>query len=133
MTKKRLNKTAVLNELSGQSVFFKEPEGTERNTERKSERTEIRSEERTENRTVDIPVRRPTKRYSFEFYEDQLVRLRQTRIEAQMKGESVFLSEIVRQALDEFFTKQDTDRTEKRSEIRSHGNPYGKANEKRPA
>jgi hypothetical protein len=129
MSRKRLNKDAVLNELSGQSVFFKEPEGTER----KSERTEIRSEERTENRTVDIPIRRPTKRYSFEFYEDQLVRLRQMKIEAQMKGESVFLSEIVRQALDEFFTKHDSDRTEKRSEIRSHGIPYGKANEKRPA
>jgi hypothetical protein len=133
MTKKRLNKTAVLNELSGQSVFFKEPEKTERNTERKTARTEIRSEERTENRTVDIPIRRRTKRYSFEFYEDQLVRLRQMKIKAQMKGESVFLSEIVRQALDEFFSKHDSTRSEKRTEVRSNGNTVGIPNEKRPA
>ena len=122
MSKKPLNKAGVLNELSGQSVFFKQPDETERNTERNTERTEIRSEERT----VDIPIRRRTKRYSFEFYEDQLVRLRQMKIEAEMKGESVFLSQIVRQALDEFFTKHESDRTEKRSEIRSHGNPNGK-------
>ena len=122
MSKKRLNKADVLNELSGQSVFFKQPNETERNTVRKSERTDIRS--------VSVPVRRLTKRYSFEFFEDQLIRLRQIKIEAEMKGESIFLSQIVRQALDEFFDKHDTDRTENRSEIRTHGNPSGKANEK---
>lgn len=104
MSKKRLNKAGILNELSGQSVFFKGPD----ETERKSERTEIRSE----NRSVHIPLRRRTKRYSFEFFEDQLVRLRQMKIEAEMKGESVFLSQIVRQAMDEFFAKHETDRTE---------------------
>ena len=128
MSKKRLDKEGVLNELSGQSVFFKQPKKTERNNVRISERTDIRSEIRS----VDLPVRRRTKRYSFEFFEDQIIRLRQMKIEAVMQGKSIFLSQIVRQALDEFFEKHDTNRTEKRSEIRTHGNPFGKANEKRP-
>jgi hypothetical protein len=124
MSKKRLDKAGVLNELSGQSVFFQQPVQTERNTVRKSARSEIRS--------VDVPVRRRTKRYSFEFYEDQIIRLRQIKIETEMKGESIFLSDIVRQALDEYFEKHDSDRTENRSEIRAHGRTFGKANEKRP-
>ena len=132
MSKKRLDTAGVLNELSEQSVFFKQPENTERKTVRKSARTEFRSEKRS----VDLPIRRNTKRYSFEFFEDQIIRLRQIKIEAEMKGESIFLSQIVRQALDEFFDKHDTDRTEKRSDIRTHGNPVGnpngKPNEKRP-
>ena len=128
MSKKRLDKAGVLNELSGQSVFFQEPEKTERKSVRKSARSEIRSE----NRSIDVPVRRRTKRYSFEFYEDQIIRLRQIKIETEMIGESIFLSEIVRQALDEYFEKHDSDRTENRSEIRAHGRTFGKANEKRP-
>ena len=128
MSKKRLDKAGVLNELSGQSVFFQQPVQTERKTVRKSARSEIRSE----NRSIDVPVRRRTKRYSFEFYEDQIIRLRQIKIETEMKGESIFLSEIVRQALDEYFEKHDSDRTENRSEIRTHGRTFGKANEKRP-
>jgi hypothetical protein len=128
MSKKRLDKEGVLNELSGQSVFFKQPKKTERNNVRISERTDILSEIRS----VDLPVRRRTKRYSFEFFEDQIIRLRQMKIEAVMRGESIFLSQIVRQALDEFFEKHDTNRTDKRSEFRTHGNPFGKATEKRP-
>jgi hypothetical protein len=57
---------------------------TERDNERTSERTEIRTELRSENRSVVLPLKRRTKRYSFEFYEDQLVRLKQLKIKAEM-------------------------------------------------
>ena len=129
MSKKILDTAGVLNELSGQSVFFKQPGKNERISVRKSDRSEIRSEKRT----VDLPIRRTTKRYSFEFYEDQILRLRKIKIEAGLEGESIFLSEIVRRALDEYFEKHETDRTENRSDIRTHGNSFGKMNEKRPA
>ena len=121
MSKKRLNTIGVLNELSGQSVFFQRPTQTERKTVRKSDRSE--------KRTVMLPVRRSTKRYSFEFYEDQIARLRKIKTEAGLRGENIFLSEIVRQALDAYFHQQETERTENRSEIR----PFGEANGKSPA
>ena len=129
MNKKKLDTAGVLNELSGQSVFFKQSEKNERISVRKSDSSEIRSEKRT----VDLPIRRTTKRYSFEFYEDQILRLRKIKIEAGLEGESIFLSEIVRRAMDEYFEKHETDRTENRSDIRTHGNSFGKTNEKRPA
>ena len=128
MNKKKLDTAGVLNELSGQSVFFKQPEKNERISVRKSDRSEIRSEKRT----VDLPIRRTTKRYSFEFYEDQILRLRKIKIEAGLEGESIFLSEIVRRALDEYFENHDTDRTENRTEFRTYGNSYEKPNEKTP-
>jgi hypothetical protein len=129
MSKKKLDTIGVLNELSGQSVFFQQPAETERKSVRNSDRSEIR----TKKRTVDLPVRRTTKRYSFEFYEDQILRLRKIKIEAGLEGESIFLSEIVRRALDEYFQNHDTDRTENRSEFRTHGNSFEKPNEKRLA
>ena len=69
-----------------------------RSPERNSERTVFRSE----NRTVSLPLKRRTKRYSFEFYEDQLMRLKQLKLQTEMSGENVALSEMVRTALDEF-------------------------------
>jgi hypothetical protein len=71
-------------------------------TERFSERSEFR----TENRTVDLPLKRRTKRYSFEFYDDQLTQLKRLKMQAEMSGESVSLSEIVRVALDDYLKRQ---------------------------
>lgn len=50
-------------------------------TERITERSEKRTDYRTEKRSDDFPVKRRTKRYSFEFYEDQLIKFvrRQTK------------------------------------------------------
>ncbi|MEP7288436.1 MAG: hypothetical protein ABI947_22015 [Chloroflexota bacterium] len=77
-----------------------------RKSERISERTEIRSES-TSN---DIPLFRSPKRratrYSFEFYEDQLLRLKQLKFAAEMAGEKATLSDFVREALDEYLKKQ---------------------------
>lgn len=69
-----------------------------RSSERKSERTVFRAE----NRTVSLPVKRKTKRYSFEFYEDQLIRVSKLKIQAEMSGENISKSEIVRAALDDY-------------------------------
>lgn len=73
-------------------------EKTERFSERKSERTE----KRTVFRTGDLPLKRPTKRYSFEFYEDQISKLKQLKVEAEMSGENLSLSEMARQAFDDY-------------------------------
>ncbi len=85
--------------------------------ERNSERTKFRTEKRSENRTVTkpkpdsqkatLPIKRQTKRYSFEFYDDQLTKLRQLKIEAEMRGERIVLSEMVRQAFDEYLKGRD--------------------------
>lgn len=75
---------------------------SERNTDRSSERTELRTEVRSENRSVTLPLKRRTKRYSFEFYEDQIVKLKQLKIQAEMDGESITLSDMARIAMDEY-------------------------------
>lgn len=119
--KKKLNEAGIVNELSGRSVFFSDPtppraqshspafqqhdeeQQTERKTVRKSERTENRSEYRSEKRTPSsLPIKRSTKRYSFEFFADQIVTLKQLKRQAEDRGESLTLSDIVRQALDEY-------------------------------
>ena len=78
--------------------------------ERKHERTDIRSELRTEERSdirsQKLPFKRLTKRYSFEFYEDQIVWLKKIKIKTEMEGNQIAMSEIVREALDEYLEKQ---------------------------
>jgi hypothetical protein len=70
----------------------------ETTTERKSERTEIRSEKRS----VTIQTKRLTRRYSFEFFDDQITKLKKLKHEAEMRGERLTLSDIARQALDDY-------------------------------
>ncbi len=67
--------------------------------ERKTERTEIRSEDRT---SQSLPIRRRSRRYSFEFYDDQIFRLQQLKREAEDRGEKVTLSDMARAALDQY-------------------------------
>ncbi len=74
-------------------------------TERNPERTDNRADYRTENRTV-LPVKRQTKRYSFEFYVDQLTSLKRLKNHVEEKGENISLSDIVRQALDYYLKEQ---------------------------
>ncbi len=75
---------------------------TERNSVRKSERTEKRSEYRTDIRTDRLPIKRKTKRYSFEFYDDQLTGLKNLKHRVEAAGENITLSEMVRQAVDTY-------------------------------
>jgi len=81
--------------------------------ESKPNRSEIRTENRTEERTKvrselrshKLPIKRRTKRYSFEFYDDQIQQIRQIKIKTEMNGESIAMSEVVREALDQYLNK----------------------------
>jgi hypothetical protein len=101
---------------------------SEKRTEDRSEiRTEERTEERTDNRTAKLPVKRITKRYSFEFFEDQITHLKQIKYQTEMTGERIAMSVIVREALDEYLRNRTDekpfDRTEERSETRTEKRP----------
>lgn len=92
------------------SPFFTESPSTasapseNRTTERNSEHTEIRPLFRTEKYSTTLPTKRRTKRYSFEFYEDQLLKMKQLKYQAEMNGERLSLSDIVRVALDDYLS-----------------------------
>lgn len=53
-----------------------------------------------------LSYKRRTKRYSFEFYEDQIFSIKRLIYEAHLTGENISQSDIVRQALDEFLDKR---------------------------
>ena len=91
----------------------------ERTENRTEDRSEIRTEERTETRTTGLPLKRITKRYSFEFFEDQITRLKQIKYQTEMTGERIAMSVIVREALDEYLHNRSEDRTEERTDNRS--------------
>lgn len=104
-------------------------ESTREISERESVREFTRTEPRSESRAVVLPLKRRTKRYSFEFYEDQLVKLKQLKIQAEMAGESLSLSDMARAAMDMYLEgKEVIDRTE----IRTPGNSFGEPDGRRP-
>jgi hypothetical protein len=77
---------------------------TEMRAENRShEEAQVRPEKRTE-----LPYKRATKRYSFEFYVDQVQAIRKMKVQAEMEGKSLNQSDIVRQALDEYLSKNAT-------------------------
>ena len=71
---------------------------TERFSERKTERPELRSS--------TLPYKRRTKRYSFEFYDDQILAIKRLVYEANLSGENISQSDIVRTAVDEYLQKE---------------------------
>jgi hypothetical protein len=129
---KKLNTSAIQNELSGQSVFFKEkPISTsDRKLPKESIESEVRSvREVRDVRDVRTFVKRERKRHPFDIYRDQLEKLQQMKSEYMMKtGDMKSMSEMVREALDLFIENynnrtertgrpdptQRTERTEKR-------------------
>lgn len=84
----------------GREVF--DAASTARSNERTNEDANVRTENRSLFRTVDLPQKRLTKRYSFEFYEDQIIALKQLRVRAELDGRNLNLSQLVRHALDLF-------------------------------
>ena len=68
-----------------------------------NERTIFRTDADPNGRTALPSKRRLTRRYSFEFYEDQILHLKKLKFEAEMQGGTLYLSDIVRQALDRYF------------------------------
>lgn len=117
MSKKKLSVAAITNELKGASVFFanrtdtSQPPQMSSNTHPEtsppvaSQRTDFRTKIRTEKRQIELPVRRRTRRYSFEFYDDQIVKLKRLKYEAEMRGERVSLSDFARDALDDYLKR----------------------------
>lgn len=107
-----IQKPAPLPSVAQEVVFAPQPSATEeknpqtdRKTVRKYARTEKRTQNRPENRSV-LPIKRKTKRYSFEFYDDQLTRLKRIKNRVEMDGGTIALSDIVRQALDNYLEEQ---------------------------
>lgn len=96
-----VNMTGIV-PIKSKTVYEDNSRTSERKTVRNYERSEDRTENRSENRTATLPLKRRTKRYSFEFFDDQIVTLKQLKIKAEMDGEGLSLSEMVRAALDEF-------------------------------
>jgi hypothetical protein len=106
---KKLNETTIVNELRGHSAFFRQPTPTPAEPPPEtavSERTEIRTEDRSEKRTDHLPVKRLTKRYSFEFYDDQIVQLKRLKRDAEDRGENLTLSDMAREAFDQYLNRK---------------------------
>jgi len=106
---KKLNTSAIQNELSGQSVFFKEkpislPE--------ESDLSKVHSVRDVRDvRGVRLPTKRERKRHPFDIFRDQLEKLQQMKSEYMMKtGEMKSMSEMVREALDNYI-ENNQDRT----------------------
>ncbi len=95
------------NEVGPNQNRHEEKHFNEPTTERNSERTEFRTEYRSENAPALFPRKRRTTRYSFEFYEDQILTLKEVKHRAEMSGEKVTLSDIAREALDQYLKDKD--------------------------
>jgi hypothetical protein len=93
-----LSKTVSMNERTSERA-------ADRTDQRTKDRPEKRTGFRTDNRSVLLPTKRLTKRYSFEFYEDQLASLKSIKIETELSGENISLSAIVRRAIDEYLER----------------------------
>ena len=99
--KKNLNTAEIENELKGSSSFFK----SESPSATKS--VFSRPALKPDKPEVEAVTNRSTRRYSFEFYDDQIKRLKQMKYQSGMNGKTVSMSEIVRDALDDYLAKQD--------------------------
>jgi hypothetical protein len=73
-----------------------------------AERTKFRTEKRSEMRTDQLPIKRRTKRYSFEFYDDQIAKLKLLKRQAEDVGESHTLSDLAREAFDLYLNRKTT-------------------------
>ena len=109
----------VNNRTDGETNSRTPEQATARPDERPNERTpepvNTRSGEQPNMRTGEranikpqnavIPNRGIT-RHSFQFYQDQIIRLKQLRMQKELQGETCHLSDLVRQALDDFLAKE---------------------------
>lgn len=129
MSKKRLDTESVMSELSGHSAFFRPSDRSQSPTPPpvpEPDRTEIRTELRSDMRSVQFPAKRLTRRYSFEFYDDQVTRIKAIKHDLEMAGKRVSMSDIVREALDEYLNSvEDRRRTDIRSDKRTNDNANG--------
>ncbi len=95
-------------------------------TPEQTETAGTRSSDRTETRTGTRLNRRTTVRYAFEFYQDQIEVLRHVSLEAKLLGDDLSMSEMVREALDDYITHKNL-RTDGRTDYlnaRRTGRPH---------
>lgn len=83
-----------------------------RTPERSNTRTEEQPNERTGERPnaptqAAKPAERAIIRHSFQFYQDQLTQLKRLRAQKELQGEPCHLSDLVRQAVDDFLDQHD--------------------------
>ena len=100
---------------------------TKQKTERPNGNPFGNPNERTEIRTVQKPTKRLTRRYSFEFFDDQINKLRRLKYKAEIRGERLTLSDMARQALDNYLETRfsQTERKSVRKSERTNGKPNG--------
>ena len=99
--KKNIDTSEIENELKGSSAFFSRKPSTPSNA------VFSRPAPEPDKPDTKAVVNRSTRRYSFEFYDDQIKRLKQMKYQSGMNGKTVSMSEIVRDALDDYLAKQD--------------------------
>lgn len=101
-----------VNERTPEDANGRTPERTnERTDEQANTRTDERPNERTGERPnaptkTPKPAKRDIIRHSFQFYEDQLTQLKRLRAQKELQGEPCHLSDLVRQAIDDFLAKE---------------------------
>jgi hypothetical protein len=79
---------------------------------------QVATMERPDMSSADLPERTPVRpyaragknrsitRYAFEFYQDQIEQLRRISLEAKLEGEKGSMSEMVREAIDDYIAKR---------------------------
>jgi len=127
---KKLNTAAVINELRGESAFFRAPAGSSNKAQgglppsdvtraapkqlfppplarqvTSPARPSNQPNDGTTDRTDGRSGRRGTVRHAFEFYGDQICRLKEMRRKALIEDHPFSMSEVVRSALDHYLAE----------------------------
>jgi hypothetical protein len=105
--KKKLNTDVISNELSGRSAFFPGYRNAAEKDSAEGTQSTGRPTARPDGEPTTRPPARPTGRRipvrrGFEFYEDQLVALKKRSLQEQLDGKSGNMSQMVRDALDDY-------------------------------
>ena len=117
MTKK-LNADAITNELEG-SAFFPRPQREQPEANKPTplpEKSIIEEEQPTQAIPVRVNARTPVRpngkriitRNSFETYEDQMDSLRKLSLQEKMEGKIGSMSQMVREAIDDYLKKRES-------------------------
>lgn len=105
MSKKQPDTTGILNELTGQSAFFKNPEEKSERPIRPDEPDRSDGPERIERPVRVQQKKRAIRRQSYELYDDQGISLQKLKVEFMLQGELKSMSSMVREAIDEYLEK----------------------------
>lgn len=103
--KKKINTTALVNELE-QSAFFRRPTPPVALPPAPPAPTVPPNDRTADIPTERTPVRRKLTRYAFEFYQDQVEQLRKLSLEDKIKGGRLGMSEMVREAVDQYLKER---------------------------